>query len=470
MTMVVDRVRLSAAIATARATAYASRKAGKGGGTSLPGQLARAVCPDVLGRLSAALPQGSVVVAGTNGKTTTSRMIAGILSANGQRVIHNRAGSNLVQGVATAFATQASFGGKPRGDIAVIEADEAAFPEVVRLVQPRLVVLNNLFRDQLDRYGELDSIGRDWKASLMALPESTVVAFNADDPGLSAVVRDISCARAPFGLTDTAHTLAQLPHAADVRACVRCGHDLAYRALYLSHLGNWYCPQCELQREELAIAGRDIDLAGTESLSLTVDRGSGVASFVVGVPGLYNAYNAVAAIAAADRLGVPDTAIRRALASFQSAFGRTQRLELDGRQLTLTLAKNPTGFNEVLRMYTAGGDGLSVPAMIAINDKAQDGRDVSWLWDVDFEVLAEGDASLYTTGLRSPDMANRLKYAGVDATRIHELTSSLVDGLDAFVAAVPAGGQGYILSTYTAMMELHGILSSRGVVEPFWDQ
>ncbi len=470
MTMVLDRIRLTAAIGTARLTAFASRAAGKGGGTSLPGQLARRVYPDLLSRLSSALPQGSVVVAGTNGKTTTSRMLAGMLVADGKRVIHNRAGSNLVQGVATAFATQAAIGGTPRGDVAVIETDEAAFPEVVRLLQPRMVVLNNLFRDQLDRYGELDSIGRAWTSALTALPDTTVIAFNADDPGLASVVRDVPGRMVPFGLTDTTHTLEQLPHAADVRACARCGHDLAYHELYLSQLGNWYCPACGLARDVLAVSGREIDLSNQESLSLTVERDTGSTRFDLGVPGLYNAYNAVAAIAAAGHLGVSGSAIGEALAGYRSAFGRAQRLDVEGRQLTLTLAKNPTGFNEVLRMYTSGGEGLTVPAMIAINDKSQDGRDVSWLWDVDFELLADGDGSLYTTGLRSPDMANRLKYAGVPVDRIHELPADLAAGLDAFVATVPIGGQGYILSTYTAMMELHAILARRGAVEPFWEQ
>jgi UDP-N-acetylmuramyl tripeptide synthase len=466
---VVDKVRLPVAIAAARASAFASRKAGRGGGTSLPGQVARIVYPDILTRLSASLPEGSVVVAGTNGKTTTSRMLAGILAASGRTVIHNRAGSNLVQGVATAFALQASLRGSLQGDIAVIETDEAAFPEVVRLVQPRMVVLNNLFRDQLDRYGELDSIGRSWKASLLALPAETVVAFNADDPGIAAVVRDVPARKVPFGLTGCEHTLSELPHAADARACPRCGHDLAYHQLYLSHLGNWYCPECGLERDHLAIAGHDIDLTGSNSLSLTIDDKTS-ARFEVGVPGLYNAYNAVAAVAAARQLRVPDEAICTALATYESAFGRAQRLELDGRWLTLTLAKNPTGFNEVLRMYTAGGEGLTVPAMIAINDKSQDGRDVSWLWDVDFELLAQGDGPLYTTGLRSADMANRLKYAGIPSDRIHDLAPDLADGLDAFVAAIPVGAQGHILSTYTAMMELHAILASRDAVEPFWEQ
>ena len=223
MPKVVDRARVSAGILAARTVAFASRKAGRGGGTSLPGQVARWFDPAVLTRIAARLPEGSIVVAGTNGKTTTSRMIAGILAANDRRVIHNRAGSNLVQGVTTAFVMQSSWTGTPNGTIAVIETDEAAFPEVVRLVQPRLIVLNNLFRDQLDRYGELDTIGKSWGGSLRALPSDTVILYNADDPGLSSVVEGVPGRTVPFGLTECEHTLAALPHAADSRSCPGAG-------------------------------------------------------------------------------------------------------------------------------------------------------------------------------------------------------------------------------------------------------
>ncbi|HYI23919.1 MAG TPA: MurT ligase domain-containing protein, partial [Thermomicrobiales bacterium] len=439
MPKVVDQARVSAGILAARTVAFASRKAGRGGGTSLPGQVARWFDPAVLTRIAARLPEGSIVVAGTNGKTTTSRMIAGILAANDRRVIHNRAGSNLVQGVTTAFVMQSSWTGTPNGTIAVIETDEAAFPEVVRLVQPRLIVLNNLFRDQLDRYGELDTIGKSWGGSLRALPSDTVILYNADDPGLSSVVEGVPGRTVPFGLTECEHTLEALPHAADSRSCPRCGTDLEYRQLYLSHLGNWHCPNCGNARPSLAVCGYEIELNGADSSTLTVDRGSASARYVVGVPGLYNSYNALAAIAAALELGTPEAPIRTSLATYESAFGRAQRLDLNGRTLTLTLAKNPTGFNEVLRMYTSGGQGLTMPVLIAINDNSQDGRDVSWLWDVDFELLAAGDGTLYTTGLRSPDMANRLKYAGVPAARITDLPTNLEQGLDAFVASIPAG-------------------------------
>ena len=459
-----------ASVASAKATAAGIRRLGRGGGTSAPGLVAERIDPAMLGKLTARLPAGAIVVAGTNGKTTTSRMIADILTASGLRVVHNRSGSNLVRGVVSAFASQASLGGNPGGDIAVIETDEAAFPEVVRLVQPRVILLNNLFRDQLDRYGELNAIARKWKASLARLGPDATVVFNADDPGLTSVAHDISANKVAFGMNAAEHTLSSLPHAADAAVCFVCGTDLAYKALYVSHLGNWYCPACGEARPNLDVAGSEVDLEGVESLTLTIDRGGESDRYAVGVPGLYNAYNTLAAVAATRHVGVSQSKIQTALVQFRSAFGRIERIDYRDRHLTLALVKNPVGFNEVLRMLTSGTGALTVPTLIAINDLYADGRDVSWLWDVDFEVLAHDGSMLATTGLRGPDMTNRLKYAGINESRIMALPPDIERGLDEFVERIPAGEQGYILPTYTAMLDIRRILADRGAVESFWQQ
>jgi len=253
--------------------------------------------------------------------------------------------------------------------------------------------------------------------------------------------------------------------------CRRCGADLAYDALYVSHLGDWRCPSCGYARPSLDIAGTEVVLEGVESLRVTIRHGEGRSFTVsVGVPGLYNVYNVVAAASAAIAAGVPDTTISRALAAFQAAFGRIERVSLRGRTLTLALVKNPVGFNEVLRMLTAATGSLTVPVLIAINDLTADGRDVSWLWDVDFELLADGQVPVSTTGLRAADMANRLKYAGLAADRIVQRGTDMRAALDAFVADLPEGGTGYILPTYTAMLELRQILADLGAVETFWRQ
>jgi lipid II isoglutaminyl synthase (glutamine-hydrolysing) len=467
--------RLVAALVAARVTGAAIRGLGRGGGTAAPGLVAERIDPNLLGKIARRLPHGAIVVAGTNGKTTISRMLADILQAGSFRVAHNRSGSNLVRGVASALASQADLRGSPRADIAVIESDEAAFPEIVRQVQPSVILLNNLFRDQLDRYGELDAISAKWRPALQRLPADATVVVNVDDPTLAAITEDTGARRIAFGLDDRNPRLLldALPHAADAKTCRSCGQALAYDRLYSAHLGAWRCPCCAAARPPLDFAGTAIALRGVDGLSLTVERHTPAApalSLSLDVPGLYNAYNALAATAVAATLGIPDQTIASALSSYRSAFGRIERIDYHGRQLTLALVKNPVGFNETLRMLTQATDGLSVPTLIAINDLSADGRDVSWLWDVDFELLCEGTAPLYTTGIRGADMANRLKYAGVPNDRIVPLASDLAKGLDAFVEALPERTAGSILVTYTALLDLRQVLADRGVVDQFWEQ
>jgi UDP-N-acetylmuramyl tripeptide synthase len=462
--------RLAAALAASRLTATSIRRLGRGGGTSAPGLVAERIDPAILTKLTAGLTDGAIVVAGTNGKTTTSRMIADILEVAGHAVIHNRSGSNLVRGVVTAFAGHASLTGRIGAGIAVIESDEAAFPAVVRLTRPRIILLNNLFRDQLDRYGELDTIVRSWRGALETLDASTTIVINADDPSLVALTDGLRARLVRFGLDDPTWRLDTLPHAVDSTSCRWCGADLDYGALYVSHLGDWRCAACGRRRPELDMTGRAIDLRGVESLAMTVDGPGGEGRIEIGVPGLYNAYNVLAAVTVARVAGVPDETIATALAAFRSAFGRIERVTYRNRTLTLALVKNPVGFNEVLRMLTMASGGLTVPTLIAINDRDADGRDVSWLWDVDFELLAPGDVPLFTTGIRGTDMGNRLKYAGVPPERITPLPDDLAKALDQFVAAAPEGSTAYILPTYTAMLDLRQVLADLGAVETFWKQ
>ena len=467
--------RLIAALAAAKVTGAAIRGLGRGGGTAAPGLVAERIDPRLLDKIASRLPLGSVVVAGTNGKTTVSRMLADILHADGRRVAHNRSGSNLVRGVASALASQADLLGSPRADIGVIESDEAAFPEIVRRVEPTIILLNNLFRDQLDRYGELDAIASRWEPALRQLPAEATVVVNVDDPTLAAITEGIRARRITFGLDDhnPNFLLDDIPHAADAKSCRQCGKDLLYDRLYSAHLGAWRCPGCGASRPGLDFGGTAIVLDGVDALHLDVSLGAGSNEALpvrLAIPGLYNAYNAVAATAVANSLGVASRTIAKALEGYRSAFGRIERLSYRDRALTLALVKNPVGFNETLRMLTLATDGLSVPTLIAINDLAADGRDVSWLWDVDFEMLCEGSAPLFTTGVRGSDMANRLKYAGVSQERINPLPVDLAGGLDAFVDSLPEGASGYVLLTYTALLGMRRILADRGAVDHFWDQ
>jgi UDP-N-acetylmuramyl tripeptide synthase len=347
--------------------------------------------------------------------------------------------------------------------------------EIVRRLEPSVVVLNNLFRDQLDRYGELDTIAAHWRTALHRLPPSTTVVVNVDDPTLAAITDDMTARRISFGLDDTnpLYHLSEIPHAADAKTCRHCGHDLVYDRLYSAHLGAWRCPGCGASRPSLGFAGTNIALNGVDSLHMRIASSTvenGPLEVNLGVPGLYNAYNAVAAATAAGTLGVKAETISLALATYRSAFGRIERVQYRGHDLTLALVKNPVGFNETLRMLTLSTSGLTVPTLIAINDLTADGRDVSWLWDVDFEMLNSGSAPLFATGLRAADMANRLKYAGLPDNRIQLLPSELSTGLDAFVDALPANAPGYILLTYTALLGLRQVLAERGAVDHFWEQ
>ncbi len=468
--------RLLAALVAAKTAGGVIRRLGRGGGTAAPGLIADRIDPNLLGKIAARLPDGSIVVAGTNGKTTTSRMVADVLEGAGLRVAHNRSGSNLVRGVASALADRASLGGDPRADAGVIESDEAALPEILRQVRPRVLLLNNLFRDQLDRYGELNAIAAKWRPALERLGSDSTIVVNADDPTLAAITEGLNARRITFGMDDrdSGYLLPELPHAADAAICRRCGHDLAYDALYSAHLGAWRCPGCGNARPPLDVAGRAVHLDGVEGLRATVEvRGAGGSRSLpvsLGVPGLYNAYNGVAAVATATAFGISDDTVIGALAAFRSAFGRIERVTLAGRTLVMALVKNPVGFNETLRMLTSATGGLETPTLIAINDLFADGRDVSWLWDVDFELLAEGDAPLSTAGLRGADMANRLKYAGVPTERIRPLAADLGRALDGFVGSLPPGATGYVLPTYTAMLGLREEMAKRGVVDSFWRQ
>lgn len=464
-----------AALVAAKVTGAAIRGLGRGGGTAAPGLVAERIDPGLLGKIARRLPAGTIVVAGTNGKTTVSRMLADILQAHHLRVAHNRSGSNLVRGVASALASQSDIHGMPRADIGVIESDEAAFPEIVHQVQPTVVLLNNLFRDQLDRYGELNTIAAKWRSALQRLPAETIVVVNVDDPTLASISEGLQARRVAFGLDDDNRRLLldALPHAADAKVCRRCGRALDYERLYSAHLGAWRCPGCGAARPELDVAGTSIMLNDVDGLDLTVTQLSAPdrpLELRLSIPGIYNAYNAVAATAVAATQGVPDVTIATALRAYRSAFGRIERVTYRGHVLTLALVKNPVGFNETLRMLTLATSGLTVPTLIAINDLTADGRDVSWLWDVDFEMLCPGSAQLFTTGIRGADMANRLKYAGLADERIVPLPADLAAGLDAFVTALPDGGPGYILLTYTALLGLRQVLADRGAVEAFWEQ
>lgn len=463
------------AVALGKTAGQLSRRLGAGGGTTLPGALARRLDPGILRALSAGLPHGAVLLSGTNGKTTTSRMLAEALRAQGERVLHNRAGANLIAGLTATAVADADWRGRPRATIGLFETDEAALPQAVAETQPRLVLIHNLFRDQLDRYGEVDTLAAAWRAALAPLPASATVVLNADDPAVADLGADLAARVVYYGLDDARHAAGAAAHIADSQFCRRCGHRYDYSLAFYAHIGHYRCPRCGHRRPAPQVRLARLDLDGTAGSRLLVEYPGGAMEVALPLPGLYNALNATAALAAALSLEVAPAAARSALEGFSAAFGRIERVQAGpgGPPMLIALIKNPVGATETVRMLVQPAGDAPAPAalhaLIAINDRYADGTDVSWLWDAEFEALAPALAGAVVAGTRADDMAVRLKYAGVPEAGIRSV-AELPAALDAALATLPAGATLYVLPTYTAMLELRQELARRGWVRPFWEE
>lgn len=476
------------AIAAGRLAAAASRALGAGGGTTLPGRIALALAPQIATHLSARLARGVALISGTNGKTTTSRLLGGILEASGLAIIHNRAGANLLSGITTALVEGATPGGRLRGEIGLFEVDEATLPAAVAATRPRAVILLNLFRDQLDRYGEIDLVADRWRRALEALPPASVLVYNGDDPLVADVGRAYAGPALVFGLDEApapgpdvaergpgapAHAAVPGPapraleHAADARYCYRCGTPYAYDLVILGHMGHYRCASCATVRPAPHVRITQVRLRGADGAALCIEAPGATVPVSTALPGLYNVYNAAAAAAGALALGLEAGAITRGIAATAPAFGRGEHIAVGDRQALMLLAKNPAGFNEVLRTVLLAEP--SPVVLIAINDLVADGRDISWLWDVDFEMLRGRARAVVASGLRAEEMALRLKYAGVPAERV----TVERDGARALARGLERLGEGerlYVLPTYTAMLHLRRALARQGHVRGFWRQ
>jgi UDP-N-acetylmuramyl tripeptide synthase len=453
-------MRRAAAVWAGKATGALSRISRLGGGTTLPGDVARAIDPDVLRKLSRDLDQGAIVITGTNGKTTTARLISWLLEGAGHSVVSNRAGANLIFGATAAALQRAGANGRLRADWGVFEIDEASLERAVDEIQPRATIVLNLFRDQLDRYGELESIAKRIEKALARLPTESRAVLNADDPRVAEIGMHLDSKPIWFGLDDISIAARELPHAADARTCPRCGASLIFDAVYVGHDGVYRCPNGDFARPTPDIAATKIELNGFDSLAMEV----GGTHIELPLGGLYNAYNTVAAFATATALGLDSAFIADRFRSFRAAFGRQERLEAKGRRLNLVLSKNPAGFNETLRtaIDLAGGHYF----LIGLNDRRADGTDVSWIWDVDFEHLRGRARVVVPAGNRAADLAVRLKYAEVDAAAPEPDPGR---ALDAVIEATPQGETAHLLCTYTAMLDLRAELVRRGWAKPYWE-
>lgn len=460
-----------------------SRRLGRGGGSALPGLIAESLDRNVLSKLTKSLPDGSIVVTGTNGKTTTTKMLAAILSANGKRVVTNPSGSNLTRGIVSSLIEVSNLSGKLPGDVGLFEVDEASMPEVCRMSLPKKIMVLNLFRDQLDRYGELDKtaemVGRGIEQT------KADVFLNADDPLVASLSKYVKAKVWFFGVEKALSS--RLPHdlAADSDHCPECGLALKYSDNWFGHMGHYSCTSKDFSRPKPNYSLTEMQ-SGLAGEVFEVKLPDGRARFSIELPGLYNAYNALAAIALASNMGIAGGRIGAALQGLSAAFGRVEKVKLQGRTLYLLLIKNPTGFNQVIQTFLTSkverrtskdepqksevkpdrlDDDGALNVLIAINDNFADGRDVSWLWDVGVDELATGQVTnIFCSGIRAYDMAVRLKYAGIEAKVETQLSKALVQ----LIKVTPVGGTAYVLPTYTAMFELRGLITKEAGLEGFW--
>ncbi len=461
------KARLSASVTAGKAVTHLSRRLGAGAGSNFPGKVILRIHPEAAEEMVAYLDGGCVLVSGTNGKTTTSNLLAGMMRAGGMRPVHNRVGANLMTGITAALAQASDARGRPRGDIGLFEVDEATLPTAVRRLRPHLVIITNLYRDQLDRYGELESLSRKMDAALGDLSEEAAVLLNADDPLVASLGGECPGRIYYFGIEYTGIAESGLRHAADSKHCRQCGAPLEFEANYFGHMGKYSCPVCGASRPAVDFAAEHIELSGTAGSRVSLTTPLWESDIFLGLPGLYNVHNLLAAVGGAQLLGLGREAVERGVEGYSTAFGRGERIPIAGRTLFLILSKNPTGFNEVIRTLQEEGEDLAILA--ALNDRIADGRDVSWIWDVDFEDLAPLARYLVATGTRARDIALRCKYAGLDTGAIR-VETDMREALRAALAGVREGETVYALTTYTATLDLRRLLTRMGAAPGLWEE
>ena len=449
------------AAGAARGAGRLSQKLGRGGGTTLPGLLLTRLRPEATAEMALALPGGVTLLSGTNGKTTTARLVRAALDASGPKVVANTAGSNLERGIATALLDADG------AEIALFEVDEAALPALMAQTRPRVVTLMNLFRDQLDRYGELEHLVHRWKEAVSELDPAATVIYNADDPAVAEVASGHPNTLS-YGIEDLRVGRDRLPHAADATQCRKCAAPLHYDMVTIAHLGRWSCKVCDLARPFPDVRATRVELHGLEGQRLAIAAPTGPVELSLRLPGMHNSYNAVAAIATASALDLELDRIGPALAKREAAFGRAERTQVDKIQVTTLLAKNPAGANENIRTMLLEDHPLHV--LVLLNDRTADGQDVSWIWDVDYELLLESGrlASLTVGGDRAYDMALRFRYAGFEPDRM-SVVSSVPAALNTALRASNPAGDLYVLPTYTALLEFQAVLAERGLVPSYWE-
>lgn len=445
-----------AAVLVAQLAAGTIRKLGLGLGSNLPGRIARKLSPTVLSNLSAQTKKGVVAVTGTNGKSTTSGILSEILRVAGFTFAHNRQGANLVTGITASLVESANWASGIKADLCLFEIDEAALPVVAREVKIETVLVTNLFRDQLDRFGELDTTAKLISSGIVKNHSRAIL--NADDPNVSQLVPDES--RFFYGIESVKEATVSSQNQ-ELAYCSKCGAEVAFHNVFYGQLGHWYCPSCENSRPKPNIIAKDVEVFATSS-RFKLQIGNTEEDCVLPLPGLFNVYNALAAATAAHYMGVSNQAIRYGLKEYNTLFGRSEKLVIDGKPVIVQLIKNPAGATQAVSSCVKDD---KARLLIAINDNLADGRDVSWLWDADFEQLAKAAAAqtnLVVSGQRAEDMAVRMKYAGYAGDKI-VCVPKLQEALELSLNELQEGETLWLMPTYTCLLDLQKLLKSMGV-------
>jgi UDP-N-acetylmuramyl tripeptide synthase len=553
------QLRAGLAVVAGRTAGALSRRLHVGGGTSIVGIVAQRMYPGIVEHLATQLEHGSIIVTGTNGKTTTSGFIANIIRDAGLRVWHNKEGSNMMRGIASSLVIRALPSGKLKRSgkaISILEVDEATLPQVTQAITPRVLLFNNLFRDQLDRYGEVDSISSQWQKTLQNLPTSTILVLNADDPTTAQLGRDFAGQVVYYGVDDLSLDLShkqedEQHQVIDSRTCPLCGEEYVYDARFYSHIGHYHCPNGDWSRPQPQVRVTKIQPESFDRQRLHIAIGDTEHELVVPLPGIYNIYNTLGAIAVAEAINLPWIPVQTGIERFKPVFGRGESIDVEGRTIRLLLAKNPTGFNEVLRTLfsptreeehtalttevsithaTHAGETTtdttvessqpekptevtSLPApdkrhvFFVLNDNTADGRDISWIWDVDFERAVGNVASVTISGTRARDLMLRLKYAGIAETQMrlipskplraerekhmsrrrHSRAKGQPEGSESYPAGPSTRVYGvqqairialeqtperetlFVVPTYTGLLEIHRLLEEQGLAPRYWE-